>query len=170
MTPPDEAAGSAPLGGATLNDTTIVSDTVEIDAPADVVWAVIVDFDRYAEWNPFTVKVEAVLELGATAVLHLPDPSKPGETFETHEQISAIEPPRHLQYNTGDSIPGVHAVRDQWVKALGDNQSSYCTTDVFTGEHAKPIYDMQADWVTDGFNAIAHALKVRAELLWGARH
>ncbi len=157
------------MTGADLNDTTIVSDTVDIDAPADVVWAVIIDFDRYAEWNPFTVKVEAVLELDATVVLHLPDPSKPGETFETREQISVIEPVRHLQYNTGDSIPGVHAVRDQWVEVLGESRSSYQTTDVFTGEHATLIYDLQAEWVTAGFNATAYALKARAEQLWEAQ-
>ena len=154
--------------GAILNDTTIVSDTVEIDAPADVVWGVIVDFARYGEWNPFTVKVEAVLELGSPVVLHLPDPANAGETFQTHEQISAITPPRHLQYNTGDSIPGVHAVRDQWVEVLGDERSSYRTTDVFSGEHAKAIYDLQAEWVTAGFNATAYALKARAEQVWKA--
>jgi uncharacterized protein YndB with AHSA1/START domain len=157
------------MSGAVLNDTTVVSDTVEISAPADFVWSLIVDFDRYSEWNPFTVRVEAVLELGAPVVLHLPDPWKPGETFETHEQISVIAPPHHLQYNTGDSIPGVHAIRDQWVEDLGDGRSSYRTTDMFSGEHAKPIFDMQAEWVTNGFNATAHALKARAEQLWAAR-
>ena len=154
--------------GAVLNDTTIVSDTVEIDAPAEHVWSVVTDFARYAEWNPFTVRVDAVLELGAPVVLHLPDPSQPGKTFETHEQISVVEAPHHLQYNTGDSIPGVHAVRDQWVTDLGGGRSSYRTTDVFTGEHAKAVFDLQAQWVTDGFNAIAHALKARAEQLWAA--
>lgn len=155
--------------GAVLNDTTVVSDTVEINAPADVVWAVVVDFASYPEWNPFTVRVDATLELGARVVLHLPDPSKPGTTFETVECISVIAPPHHLQYNTGDSIPGVHAVRDQWVEDLGDGLTSYRTTDVFTGEHAKPIFDMQAEWVTAGFNATAWALKARAEKLWADR-
>ena len=157
------------MTGAVLNDTTIVSDTVEIDAPAQHVWSVVVDFDSYREWNPFTVEVEAVLELGSPVVLHLPDPSKPGETFQTHEQISVIAAPHHLQYNTGDSIPGVHAVRDQWVTDLGDGRSSYRTTDVFTGEHAKPVFDLQAEWVTAGFNATAYALKQRAEALWARR-
>lgn len=166
MTPPNQA--EAP-GGAALNDTTIISDTVEIEAPTDFVWAVIIDFARYPQWNPFTVKVEAVLELGARVVLHLPDPARAGETFETIEWISAITPLHHLQYNTGTEIPGIHAVRDQWVEFLGDGRSSYRTTDIFTGEHAKPIYDLQAQWVTAGFNATAYALKARAEQLWEAQ-
>ena len=151
--------------GAVLNDTTIVSDRVEIDATPAQVWAVITDFASYEEWNPFTVRVEATLELGSPVVLHLPDPSKPGETFATHEQISVIDAPHHLQYNTGDSIPGIHAVRDQWVEDLGDGRSAYRTTDVFTGEHAGPVFAMQQEWVTAGFNATAHALKARVESL-----
>jgi hypothetical protein len=154
------------MTGAVLNDTTIRSDIVQVDAPSDFVWTVIVDFARYPEWNPYTVKVEATLELGALVVLHLPDPAQPGETFETVEWISAIEPLRHLQYNTGDSFPGLHAIRDQWVTQTGDRRCSYHTTDVFTGEHAKAVYDAQVDWVTAGFNATARAVKARAEQLW----
>jgi hypothetical protein len=157
------------MTGAVLNDTTVVSDVVEIDAPPAAVWSVMVDFARYPEWNPFTVKVETTLELGAPVVLHLPDPANPGTTFTTLEQISVISPEQHLQYNTGDSIPGVHAIRDQWLHDLGDGRSSYQTTDVFTGEFAQVAYDLQGEWVTNGFNATAHALKERAEKLWASR-
>jgi uncharacterized protein YndB with AHSA1/START domain len=153
------------MSGAVLNSTTIVSETVEIDAPPDLVWSVLTDFPSYPEWNPYTVRVEATLELGARAVLHLPDPARPGRTFETVEWISVVEPPRHLQYNTGSEIPGIHAVRDQWIEDLGDGRSSYRTTDVFTGEIAAVVYDLQGAWVTAGFNATAHALKARAEQL-----
>jgi hypothetical protein len=153
-------------GGATLNATTVRSDVVEIDAPAACVWGVMVDVDAYPEWNPFTVRVETTLQLGAPVVLHLPDPNNPGSTFQTHEQISAFTAPRHLQYNTGDTIPGVHAVRDQWVHDLGGNRCAYETTDVFTGEFAQVAFDLQGAWVTAGFNAIAWALKARAESLY----
>lgn len=155
--------------GAVLNDTTIVSDTVEIDAPQDFVWSIVVDYPSYPEWNPYTFRVDTVLELGADVVLHLPDPAKPGESFTTKEHMRVIEAPHHLQYDTGDSFPGMLAIRDQWVEDLGDGRCSYKTTDVFTGDLAKVVYEMQAQWVTAGFNATAYALKARAEQLWAAR-
>jgi hypothetical protein len=157
------------MTGAVLNDTTVVSDLVQIQAPASQVWEVMVDFARYPEWNPFTIKVETTLELGAPVILTLPDPANPGTTFETREQISVITPLEHLQYNTGDSIPGVHAVRDQWVRSTGDLTCSYQTTDVFTGEYAQVAFDLQGTWVTEGFTATAWALKARAEQLWNER-
>ncbi len=161
-------APSSPAGAA-LNDTTVASDEVEIDAPAEHVWSVVVDYASYPLWNPFTVRVDAVLEVGADVVLHLPDPSTPGKTFTTLEHMRVIDAPHHLQYDTGDSFPGLLAVRDQWVEDLGGGRSSYRTTDVFSGEAASAIYQMQVDWVTAGFNAAAQALKARAEELWNAR-
>jgi uncharacterized protein YndB with AHSA1/START domain len=154
---------------AVLNATTIVSDTVEIAAPQDFVWSVLVDYARYPDWNPYTFRVDTVLELGADVVLHLPDPAKPGMTFTTLEHMRVIEPPHHLQYDTGHSFPGMLAVRDQWVEDLGGGRSSYRTTDVFTGDIAEAVFAMQKDWVTDGFNATAHALKAQAERLWSSR-
>jgi hypothetical protein len=151
-----------------VNDTTCSSDVVEIDAPAQVVWDVVADFATYPEWNPFCVAVDGVFELGAPIVLHTPHPDQ-ADHLLTQEWISAIAEPSHLQYNTGDSIPGVHAVRDQWIEDLGDSRSSYCTVDVFHGEYAQLAYDLQGQWVTDGFNALAQALKVRAEKVWAER-
>jgi len=157
------------MTGATLNDTTIVSETVEIDAPQELVWSVLTDYEKYPEWNPYTVRVETTLELGTPIVLYLPDPMKPGEIFRNVEWLSIIDAPHHLQYNTGTEIPGIHAIRDQWVEDLGDGRSSYRTTDVFAGDIAQLVFDMQGEWVRNGFNAVAHTLKARAEQLRGER-
>lgn len=143
----------------------IESVTVEIDAPQALVWDVLVDYARYPEWNPYTVRVDTTLEVGAEVVLHLPDPSAPGTTFTTTEVMRVIDAPRHLQYDTADHLQGIFAVRDQWVEDLGDGRSSYRTTDVFSGEFAQVAYDLQGQWVKDGFDAVAHALKARAEAL-----
>lgn len=155
--------------GAALNATTVASDTVEIDAPQALVWSVLTSYADYPSWNPYTVRVETVLELGAEVILHLPDPARPGKTFTTLEHMRIIDAPHHLQYDTGDCFPGLLAVRDQWVEDLGSGRSSYRTTDVFTGEAAQVVYSLQVGWVTAGFNATALALKARAEQLWDAR-
>jgi uncharacterized protein YndB with AHSA1/START domain len=143
----------------------IESVTVEIDAPQQLVWDVLVDYDRYPEWNPYTVRVDTRLEVGADVVLHLPHPDRPGETMTTTEVMRVIDAPHHLQYDTADHLPGIFAVRDQWVDDLGAGRSSYRTTDVFSGEHAQVAFDLQGQWVRDGFDAVAHAIKARAEAL-----
>ncbi len=148
---------------------TISSATVEVDAPQELVWEVLVEYARYPEWNPYTARVDTRLEVGADVVLHLPHPDRPGETMTTIEVMRVIDPPHHLQYDTADTLPGIFAVRDQWVEDLGRGRSSYRTTDVFSGDFAQVAYDLQGAWVKAGFDAVAHALKARAEELWTSR-
>lgn len=143
----------------------IASVVVEVEAPQSLVWDVLVDYARYPEWNPYTVRVDTALSVGADVVLHLPDPANPGSTFTTTEVMRVIDAPRHLRYDTADNLPGIFAVRDQWVEDLGDGRSSYRTTDVFSGEYAQVAFDLQGQWVKDGFDAVARALKARAEEL-----
>ena len=149
--------------------TKIESVVVEIDAPQAFVWEVLVDYARYPEWNPYTVRVDTRLVIGADVVLHLPHPDRLGQTMTTTEVMRVIDAPHHLQYDTADSLPGIFAVRDQWVEQLSPDRCSYRTTDVFSGEHAQVAFDLQGQWVKDGFDAVALALKERAEQLWTTR-
>jgi hypothetical protein len=45
-----------------FRDITIRPPPVEVQASAAAVWAVLIDFDRYAEWNPFHRSVEIVTQ------------------------------------------------------------------------------------------------------------
>ena len=143
----------------------IESISVEIDAPDTVVWGVLTDYQRYPEWNPFTVRVETTLEIGAVIDLYLPDSRNPGETFINREYIRVVEPPRYLRYDTGPANPDMHAVREQWVTDLGDGRSSYRTTDLFSGAHAELAFERMGGWVKQGFDDVCAALKQRSEEL-----
>ena len=147
----------------------IESVTVEIGAPASFVWDVLVDYARYPEWNPYTVEVETTLEVGDKIDLTLPNPDGSPGTFVNREWIRIVDPPHHLRYDTGEEIPGVFAYRDQWIEPLDGQRCTYRTTDTFSGEHADLVIETTGDWVKEGFDAVAHALKARAEELHAAR-
>lgn len=146
----------------------IESETVEIAAPAEHVWEVLVDYPRYPEWNPYTVAVETTLEIGDPIDLTLPNPDGSPGTFVNREYIRVVDPPHHLRYDTGDELQGVFAVRDQWIEPLGPERCTYRTTDAFSGEHAALVVEASGTWVKEGFDAVAHALRERAEQLWRA--
>lgn len=142
----------------------IESVTVEINAPATVVWAVLTDFAHYPQWNPYTVAVSTTLEIGSTIDLTLPDPSGDG-TFVNREHVRVVEPPHHLSYDTGSELPGIFAVRDQWIEALGPDRCTYRTTDTISGRWAEKVMETTGEWVKAGFDSVARALKERAERL-----
>jgi uncharacterized protein YndB with AHSA1/START domain len=147
----------------------IESVTVQIDAPADLVWEVMTDYARYPEWNPYTVQVETTLEIGDPIDLTLPNPDGSEGTFVNREYIRVVDPPHHLRYDTGDEMEGIFAYRDQWIEALGPERSTYRTTDTFSGEHAPLVIETTGAWVKEGFDAVARALKARAEKLYAAQ-
>jgi uncharacterized protein YndB with AHSA1/START domain len=142
---------------------TVSSVEVEIDAPAAFVWDVLVDYARYPEWNPFTVRVATTLEVGGPVILTL------ASGLVSREYVRVVDPPNHLRYDTGDELPGVFAVRDQWITERGPERCAYHTTDTFSGKYATRVLEATGAWVKDGFDAVARALKARAELLSSGR-
>lgn len=143
----------------------VESVRVEIAAPAVFVWEVLVDYPRYPEWNPYTVAAVTSLAVGTPIDLTLPNPDGSPGTFVNREYIRVVDPPRLLRYDTGTELPGIFAVRDQWIEPLGPDRCGYHTTDTFTGEHAAWVMENSGPWVKAGFDAVARALRVRAEQL-----
>ncbi len=144
----------------------MTSQTVQIAAPAAFVWDVLVDYARYPEWNPFTVQVETTLQVGAPIDLTLPSYDGSGETLVSNEIVRVVEPPHHLRYDNGDTVPGVRGVRDQWITDLGPTRCSYVTTNTISGEHAELALSLTGEWIQAGFDSVAHALKARAEAMY----
>ena len=143
------------------------SETVEIAAPQAFVWEVLLDYPSYPAWNPYTVRAESTFLVGDPVDLYLPDPRKPGELIHQREWICVVDPPRHFAYEMPATPElDVHARRDQYVEAVGETSCRYWTTDVFTGPLAELVMTHSGAWVKAGFDAVAQALKVRAESLW----
>jgi hypothetical protein len=150
----------------------VESVTVEIDAPAAYVWEVLVDYPRYPEWNPFTVRVETTLVIGDPIDLYLPQPNDRSDgsdgTFLNREFIRVVDAPYHLRYDTAEEMPGLFASRDQWLDPLGPDRCAYRTTDAMSGELAAWVVETNGAWVKAGFDEMAAALKDRAETLYAA--
>lgn len=55
-----------------------ISTEIEINAPAETVWTIFTDFDKYPEWNPFIKSVEGEVKQGMVFKVKLQQPdSKP---------------------------------------------------------------------------------------------
>lgn len=79
---------------------------VEILAPAAAVWRVLLDFERYPEWNPFIVKLAGDPTPGSrlSATVSLPETAK-----ELHLQprVLVCEPDRELRWRVHVGFKGL---------------------------------------------------------------
>ncbi|WP_207886570.1 SRPBCC domain-containing protein [Pseudomonas sp. 30_B] len=140
--------------------------SVEIAAPAELVWSILIDLPNYPQWNPYTVKVESSLRLGEPVNLFLPNPAQPGELIHVVEHLADFEPHRLLAWEMIASADNPDAARrEQIIEANGPDSCRYHTTDQFLGPTADQVMANHGPWVKQGFDAVALALKARAEAL-----
>ncbi|MDD9961184.1 MAG: SRPBCC domain-containing protein [Gammaproteobacteria bacterium] len=151
-------------------DAVVVSETLVIEAPAAVVWEVLVDLPRYGEWNPFCFRCESTLEMGAPVVMKLNSYQGDGEVFDNCEYVCAFEPEKLLSWALphDDAWP-YPARRDQFIESLGPERCAYHSTDALLGPNGIHVMRFAGGWIKRAFDDTARALKVRAEALHAAR-
>ena len=139
--------------------------TIDIDAPLARVWAVMLDFPRYGEWNPFIVRAELTGPPQIGAALRLQVRWHDGTGATSGERITELTPPTRLVYRfTGPlhTLGLVRATRVQRLEPLPNDRTRYITREDFNGllTAALPLAKIR-----DGFTRHARALKSRAETL-----
>ncbi len=139
-----------------------VGAEVEIDAPAERVWSILTDFDRYPEWNPFTVSVETRLRPGDPVVMDVRLPGK-RPSIRT-EWVNRVEPGRRFWWGMNMLHRSLlTANRLQEVVPLDAGRCRYRTVDEMSGWLTPIVTRFYGESMRRGFESVAHALKARAE-------
>ena len=83
-----------------------VEAELEIEAPIDLVWSVLVDYPRYSAWNPLLVHVEGEAREGELLTVH----GAHGENVhdKTQVRVARVDPPSELRWS--------HSRRDESVR------------------------------------------------------
>jgi hypothetical protein len=150
-----------------ITENSVSSVEIVINAPAKLVWDVILDFENYGLWNPFcpSMKGEAVIGSPLEMQVDLGNGLQPQV-----EYVTKIEP-FHTVVWSMENKPGdpIHADRVQRIVAIDDNSCRYWSIDEFSGDFVAPMMEKMAEQVERGFNACAQGLKTRAEALYQMR-
>ncbi len=141
---------------------------IEIDAPAERVWSILVDFEAYPRWNRFTPRItlrNADFAVGAEFELdcQMTDTSLlRGE----REQILSIEPARY-RFTMGTSRrhgrPGIRSCRVQECVPLGPNRCRLVNYEEFEGPLAPIVRLLYAKKLGVAFRKFCASVKARAE-------
>ena len=147
-----------------IDNDTVSSDILAIEAPAQLVWDVLVDFENYHLWNEFCPQVDAKLELGQPVTMQIDLGNSPQVQVE---YLTRIDPPHTIIWSMVNR-PGdpIHADRIQRITPIDETSCTYVSIDEFGGEAMGPMIEAMGAAVEAGFNLCARGLKQRAETLY----
>lgn len=147
-----------------ITENSVSSEEITINAPAELVWDVILDFENYGLWNTFcpSMKGEPVLGSPLEMQVDLGNGLQPQV-----EYITKIEPCQTVVWSM-ENKPGdpIHANRAQHITPIDESSCRYVSVDEFSGDMAGPMIEQLGKQVEQGFNACAVGLKKRAEELY----
>ena len=139
-----------------------IETQTDIDAPPERVWAVLADFGRHPDWNPFVREIRGEVREGARLLVRLGPPGKRPMTFRP--VVTRAEPDRALGWlgtlGAGWVFRGEHVFR---LEPLGDGRTRFHHGETFGGLLV-PLLRRSLDTDTRaGFEAMDRALKAEAE-------
>ena len=138
-----------------------IDRTLEIDAPAEVVWAVLTDFSRYGEWNPFVPEARCDLRPGGAIEMQVRLRDKP--QFQ-REWVNSVGPGQTFSYSMKPvPLGALRSERIQTLEALADGRTRYTSQFEIAGWLQPLITGIFGEGMRKGFEGMALGLKQRAE-------
>ncbi|NNE36580.1 MAG: SRPBCC domain-containing protein [Rhodothermales bacterium] len=142
------------------NQTHHLITSIDVDAPASVVWEVLTNTDDYA-WNPFVKSVEGELAEGNVVNVTLSD----GMRFTP--TVLVAEPNRELRWLGRLGLPrvidGEHIYR---IVATSDSTVTFEHNEDFTGFLVPLLRSKLDEETVPGFESMNRALKETAERVY----
>jgi hypothetical protein len=146
----------------------ILTTPLDIEAPAALTWKIMVDFDRYPEWNPLNrfFRLDSHAAPGQTVTFGprwgpYDDQALGPAGFTQHETLTIWEENRALAY--GVVAWWLNAERVQYVAPLAANRCRYYTYERTSGILSPLVRRLYSLRIVTGFTANGMALKKRAE-------
>ena len=144
-----------------------LTSEIEIQAPAETVWAVLTDFPAYAEWNP--VEIEMVGKPIAGTVLHHTSRLPGRKPMSFSPTIVAAEPQHVLAWEGKVFLPGLFDVHHRFeLSPAGADATTLRQSERFSGILI-PFFGKTLRQTQAAFELANQALKTRAESLVSER-
>nr|WP_255351034.1 SRPBCC domain-containing protein [Methanosarcina sp. MTP4] len=142
-----------------------MSTEIEIFAPAERIWEILMDFAAYPKWNPYIQEISGDAEVGKKLKVYMkPEWEKKGTTL--HPRILRLEPRKELTWKGSFFLPGVlDGEHSLILEETGTRRVRFIQKEIFNGL-AIPI--ITASWsIEEGtkrsFSEMNRALKKKAE-------
>jgi uncharacterized protein YndB with AHSA1/START domain len=136
-----------------------IEHSLEIAASVDEVWSVIVDADRYAEWNPFVVGCKSSLVVGEPIKMKVK--VLPWVAMPQKETILEHEPGKLLNYGIAIPLGILASTRKHILTPLENGHTRYESQFCLSGWLAPLVDFMLGNQLRRGFSAMTVGIRDR---------
>jgi hypothetical protein len=138
-----------------------IETDVEIEAPAERVWALLTDFPRTPSWNPFIRSISGEATPGARLSVQVSPPGKAAMSFRP--TVLSVRPNRELRWLGHLFVTGLFDGEHYFLlEPLSEGQTRFIQGEIFSGLLVGPLSGVLPA-TRMGFEAMNAALKKLVE-------
>ncbi|MBI2735827.1 MAG: SRPBCC domain-containing protein [Rhodospirillales bacterium] len=137
-----------------------IATAIDIDAPAAVVWRVLVDFSSYPEWNPFIRRINGEAKVGSRLEVTVQPANRKPMTFRP--TVRMAEPDRELRWLGRVLLPGIFDGEHAFIIEPRAGGCRLRHEETFRGILV-PAFGAMLDDTAASFASLNSALKQRCE-------
>jgi hypothetical protein len=135
---------------------------IEINAPAQLVWQILTDFDRYPQWNPFIRRITGEPKAGNRLEVLIQSPNSRAMTFKP--VIVCAQTCKELRWLGRFLVPGLFDGEHRFViEPAGENRVLFTHAEIFKGMLVPILWKSLDRNTRQGFQQMNQALKTMAE-------
>ena len=135
---------------------------IEIDAPIERVWNILINFADFPAWNPFIRCIEGEPAIGQRLRASVQPQGSKSMSFAT--TVLVATPNKELRWVGHQFIPGIFDAEHAFcIEILGANKIRFIQKEQYKGFLVPLVPKNLEDGLRAGFVAMNQALKVRAE-------
>jgi hypothetical protein len=139
-----------------------IHSSIDIDAPASLVWAILTDFDAYKRCNPYMRAVLGKPTTGDTLRIALQGRARAVTSMSS--LLTQVREPRELRWRQRQVAPGIYTTEHSFrIELLPAGGVRFHQTEQIKGLFASFLGRAGRRATEEGFHAMSHALKARAE-------
>jgi hypothetical protein len=142
-----------------------IETQINIDAPAETVWAVLTDFPSYHEWNPFIPSAQGVIAEGERLKVRIVLPGQKGMTFRP--RLIRVRQSRELRWLGHLGVRGIFDGEHAFEIRPNGTGCTFIQSEQFTGVLASWLMRSMGDSTRRGFESMNETLKHRCEAMAG---
>jgi hypothetical protein len=138
-----------------------------VKAPASVVWEIVHDIERWADWNPLYVEASGAIRIGEKLRLKLVLPDQ--EPRDLEATVIDWTPDEAIHWKTTHVGGLVKTIRYLEIEAKSETGCIFSNGEIFTGLLGPRVAKQLRPSLRKGFTALGEAVRDLAEARWQSR-